>query len=145
MIYIYIYIFFFFVFSVINALGPGHSDRTAERSLGAAIAYSRRSTLYTNTGQQCALEGIAFEPVVFEAQGGMEPRAAAILHKVAEAVATIEGADPAKIKAQMLQRLAVIIATQNASAILRRSGPKRSMIPRAAQHALEEARSLEEA
>ena len=132
-------------FAVINAVGQGHCDRTAERPLGAAIAYSRRKTLYRNTGAQCAAEGIAFEPIVFEAQGGIEPRAAAILHRIAEKVATIEGADPARIKAQMLQRLAVIIARQNAAAILRRAGPSKVMIPRVAQHALEEARSLQEA
>ena len=107
-------------FAVINALGQGHLDRTLEGPLHAAIAYSQRKSSYKDTRAACAAENIAFEPIVFEAQGGVEPRGAAILHRIAEAVATVEGKDVVKIKSQMLQRLAVILARGCASAIRRR-------------------------
>ena len=63
---------------------------------------------------------MAFEPMVFEMQGGVEPRCAAILHRIAAAVATVEDADLHMIKSAMLQRIAILIARGNARAIKRR-------------------------
>ena len=67
---------------------------------------------------------MSFEPMVFEAQGGVEPRAAAILHRIAEAVAAAEAAEVSTVKAQMLQRLAIIIARATTNAVLRRRAPR---------------------
>lgn len=69
---------------------------------------------------RCAEAGIAFEPIVFECQGGLEPRAAAILHRIAVAVAAQEEADAGLIKTTMFERLALIIARGNSRAIRRR-------------------------
>ena len=59
--------------------------------------------------------------MVFEAQGGVEPRCAAILHRIAMAVAAVEGSDVASTKSTMLQRIAVIIARSCASCVQRRA------------------------
>ena len=111
-------------FAVVNALGLYHHSETFERPLGAAIAYSKRKQMHLQTRERCAQAGLAFEPVVFDAQGGVEPRAAAILHKIAEAVAVTEGRDMGSCKHEMLQRLAVIIAWTNSRAVRRRIAPR---------------------
>ena len=75
--------------------------------------------------------------MVFEIQGGIEPRCAAILHRVATAVATVEGADFVVTKAALLQRIAVVIARGTADAIRRRdaqcSGSSKVVCSAAAQ------------
>ena len=74
---------------------------------------------------RCAEAGIAFEPIAFEFQGGLEPRAAAILHRIAAAVAAQEDADAAVIKKSMLERLALIIARRCSRAVRRRDAKAR--------------------
>ena len=44
----------------------------------------------------------------------------AILHKIAEAVATVEGLELTNVKRDMIERLAIHIARSNARAIARR-------------------------
>ncbi len=108
-------------FAVINALGEQHHQRTADRPLSAAVAYSEQKAQYQNTASRCAQVGVAFEPVVIEAQGGIEPRAAALLHRIADAVAKAEGTDAADAKRQLLQRIALILARANSRSIAKRS------------------------
>ena len=95
---------------MINALGQGHWDQTLRGPLEAAKAYSNQKKRHAQTEARCAQAGIVFEPIVFEIQGGVEPRAAALLHRIAESVAAAEGLDVAKTKSEFLQRLGVIIA-----------------------------------
>ena len=115
--------------AVINALGQQHRDETLQSPLRAAIGYSEHKALYQNTRQQCESESIVFEPLVFESQGGVEPRAAAILHRIAGAVAAAEGGNAARLKSEMLQRLAVAIARFSARAIHRRRAPRKKKRP----------------
>ena len=112
--------------AVINALGQGHGNDTLAKPLQAAIAYSATKAVHLNTRAQCEQAGLSFEPMVFEAQGGVEPRAAAILHKISEAVTAAESAEASRIKSEMLQRLAIIIARGSARAVLRRRAQRSS-------------------
>ena len=57
-----------------------------------------------NTQTQCSREGIVYKPIVLEVQGGIEPRAAAIVHRRAECVAAAEGTAVSEVKAAMLPR-----------------------------------------
>ena len=107
-------------FAVINGCGQGHWDKTFDGALKAAVAYSEQKANRNNTRVRCREAGLAFEPMVFETQGGIEPRAAAVLHRIAAAVAVVEEADVETTKSVLLQRLAVIIARGNAKAIQRR-------------------------
>ena len=116
-----------FDFADINAIEQTNAYHTAQQPLGVAIAFSRCRAAYRGAARQCAAVAIAFEPVMLEAQGGIEPRAAAVLHKVAETVATIEPADAAKVNAQLLQRLAPVFRRQNASRMARRTFPTGKM------------------
>ena len=116
-------------FAVINALGQQHRDQTLVAPLQAAVAYSDRKAAYQNTREQCEAEGVTFEPIVFEAQGGIEPRGAAILHRIVGAVAAAEGTDATRLKSEMLRRLAVIIARASARAIHRRQAPRGKKLP----------------
>ena len=86
---------------------------------------------------------MALEPIVVEAQGGIEPRAAALLHRIAEAAAKAEGADKAETKRELLERLALILARANLNSISRRSGPKIEASHRGIKRAVEEVTSLE--
>ena len=51
--------------------------------------------------------------MVVEAQGGIEPRAAAILHRIVEAVAKVEGTAAAESKRELLHHVALILARAN--------------------------------
>ena len=70
----------------------------------AAVAYSTKKASHLDTRSKCELAGMAFEPIVLEAQRGIEPRAAPILHRIARALAAAESADVNAVKAQMLPR-----------------------------------------
>ncbi len=107
-------------FAVVNALGQSHHAETFSAPLRAAIAYSERKCTHERTKTRCAEAGIAFEPVVFEIQGGVEPRAAAIIHRIAEMVAAAENLDPAVCKRNMLQSLALIITRWSSKMVRRR-------------------------
>ena len=65
-------------------------------------------------------------PVVFEAQGGMASEAVGTIHKIALAVAEVEQEDPAKVKAEFLQQLALVRVRANDVAISRRRAGKPS-------------------
>ncbi len=108
-------------FAVVNALGQGHHGRTLAEPLKAAAAYSKRKCMHERTQDKCAAAGIAFEPVVFELQGGVEPRAAAILHRIAETVAAAEDLDVAACKHAMLERLALILARRSSNMVRSRA------------------------
>ncbi len=86
---------------------------------------------------------MALEPIVVEAQGGIEPRAAALLHRIAEAAAKAEGADEAETKRELLERLALILARANSKSISRRSGQQIQASHRGIKRAVEEVTSLE--
>lgn len=107
-------------FAVVNALGQGHHRETLSAPLTAAIAYGKRKRGHERTQIRCAEAGIAFEPVVVEMQGGVEPRAAAILHRIAEAVAEAEGLDQGSCKRTMLEQLALIVSRRTSKMIRRR-------------------------
>ena len=111
-------------FAVINALGEGHHQLTSQDPLAAAIAYSERKSSYQNTKVRCAAAGIAFEPIVLTAQGGLEPRCAAILHRIAENVAKTEGLRVTEAKNEMLERLGLILARANSRSIARRTAQR---------------------
>ncbi len=76
--------------------------------------YSNRKCTPKDTQAHHEATHIAFEPMVLEAQGGIAPRAAAILHRVAECA---EGGDANKLKTEFLQRM---IAGASARAMCRR-------------------------
>ncbi len=130
-------------FAVINALGEGHHQRTNERPLSAAVAYSAGKCAYQDTRQRCAQAGVAFEPMVLEAQGGIEPRAAAILHRIASAVAKAEGTEVADAKREMLERIGVILARANSQSVARRAGKQEDVQNRGVKRAFETVNALQ--
>ena len=107
-------------FAVVNALGRGHWHETFGEPGGAAKGYVETKRRYRNTAQQCEDAGIRFQPMVFEAQGGMSKEIGAVLHKLAKAVAQAEGSDQQQCKQDLLQRIALALARHCASAIRRR-------------------------
>ena len=97
-------------FAVGNALGQGHHGGTFAAPLTAAVSYGERKCTYGCTKERCAEARVAFDPIVFEIQGGIEPRASAILHRIAEGVAAAEDLDLVACKKALLDRLAPIFA-----------------------------------
>ena len=118
-------------FAVINALGQGHRDATLREAGAAAEAYSRRKRLHLDTAKKCHDAGVYFMPVVLEAQGGMSGEAAGVFHRIAAAVADLEGTKAKKVEEELMQHLALIRARSNASAIARRRAGQRSLGDRA--------------
>ena len=58
--------------------------------------------------------------MVMSSQGGMTPAMGAVLHAIADSVATIEGTEPDVIRKDMFERLALAVARANARAVTRR-------------------------
>jgi hypothetical protein len=105
---------------VINALGADHRDATIEGPVKALSLYRRKALAMNDTERLCADQGITYEPLVFSVQGGIEPRAEAILSMIAKQVALEEGADMANIKSMILEDIAFILVRKGARAISRR-------------------------
>jgi ribosomal protein S9 len=107
-------------FAVINALGPGHWNETFRKSGSAAEAYANKKRLYLDTAIKCEAAGVRFQPMVFEAQGGMTSEAGAILHAIAGAVAAAEDADQIKIREEIFEKISLLTMRANARRIRRR-------------------------
>ena len=118
-------------FAVINALGQGHTDDTFREAGGAAEAYSERKRRHLGTARKCREVGVAFVPMVLEAQGGMSRATSGILRKISEAVAEVEHSEAASIREDLLQRLALVRARANASAIARRRVVRQASVDQA--------------
>ena len=58
--------------------------------------------------------------MVMSAQGGMTTAMGAVLHGIANAVATVEGGDPAALRLDLFERLAIAVTRANSRAIMRR-------------------------
>ena len=93
-------------FAVVNALGRGLWRETVGEPGAASNGYAAKKRWYRNTAQQCKDAGIRFQPMVFEAQGGMTKETAAVLHVLSHAVSQAENADPCKCKNDLFQRVA---------------------------------------
>ena len=105
---------------VINALGQGHFNDTCAGGLVAAENYREYQREHLNTAELCAIRGIAYEPVVFTTQGGIERHGEALLAKIASAIAANEEASASEIKASMQQEISVNLMRSVAKAIGRR-------------------------
>ena len=109
-----------FDFAIINALGRQHWEKALDEPGLAVEAYAQKKRRHQDTARKCDQLGIWFQPLVFDAQGGMTSETAGVLHQLANAVAHAENLQLAACKEDMLQRFAVIVDRASARAILRR-------------------------
>ena len=107
-------------FAVINALGPSHWQATFHSIGEAASAYAEHKRRHLNTASLCEEAGLVFQPVVLTAQGAVTKEAAALFHRIAEAVSAAEGSSPARLYEDLLERLAVLTSRANGRAVARR-------------------------
>ena len=77
-----------------------------------------------NTAALCSERGIAYEPMVFTAQGGIERHAEAFLSRIAAAIASVEEISAAEAKRQFVQTISRSLARSAAKAVARRRPPK---------------------
>ena len=108
---------------IINALGQGHIDDTANSGLAAAAAYRDHQLQHLSTADLCRERGIVYEPLVFTTQGGVEGHAEATISRIAASVAANEDMCAAQVKADILQSISLSIARSVAKAIRRRRPP----------------------
>ena len=113
-------------FAIINALGQSHWDDTFREPGAAAEAYTAQKRRHLDTSRKCREAGVLFMPMVLEAQGGMAREAAGVFHRIAAAVAEREHAEVAKVREELLQRLALTRVRANDSAIARRRVARQS-------------------
>ena len=106
-----------FDFTVINALGPNHRDATFAAPAGAAAAYVTHKRRHQRTEALRREAGVTYHP---EAQGGMSTEAAALLHRLADVVSSVEGAAALTICNRLFDQLGVAIARGNGRSIRRR-------------------------
>ena len=126
-----------------NALGRGHWRDTLGEPGAASTGYAAKKRGYRNTAQQCEDAGIRFQPMVFEALGGMTKETAAVLHVLSHAVAQAENGDPHKCKNDLFQRVALALAGHGASAIKRRRAALANATANACQREVERSMALE--
>ena len=109
--------------AVVNALGDRHWRATASSPGAASAAYAATKRQHLDTANKCSAAGLHFQPLVFEAQGGMCSETAAVLHGVAVAAADGLGRDALSVKQELLSKIAVILARAAANSIHRRRRP----------------------
>ena len=109
-------------FAVVNALGQNHWQETLDGAGRAAASYAQKKRRHQDTDAKCRAAGILFQPIVLESQGGIDKEASGVLHRIAEAVAEAESRDAVRVREEMLQRIALIIARSNHSRLARRRG-----------------------
>ena len=105
--------------AVINAVGRDHWQATFNGE-DAAAAYGEKKRQYRNTAARCLDVGVYFQPVVLTKQGCMAAEAGAVIHGIAESVASCEGLVASQVREELLDRIAVIISRSAAQAIIRR-------------------------
>ena len=96
-------------FAVINSVGRGHWHDTFQAPGSAEEAYAKRKCRHQDTEAKCRQAGLQFQPMVMSSQGGMTPAMGAVLHGIADAVATIEGSEPDAIRKDLFERLAIAV------------------------------------
>jgi hypothetical protein len=108
-------------FAVINAMGPGHVALTA-RSSGTAAAseYAQKKMTFEDTAARCAQHGILLKPVVYTAQGAIDPSAGKTLEVIHRCVAAETGVPLPRVREDFAVRLAVLLVRSNARAARRR-------------------------
>ena len=107
-------------FAVINALGPSHLTTTLEGSgTSAATEYAERKRTYENTAARCRDRGVLFLPIVYTAQGALEPGAAKALEVIHRAAADNSGQSLAVTRAAFSEKVAVALVRANARAARR--------------------------
>jgi len=92
----------------------------ARTSLAAASAYAETKAAHLETAAACRGQGVEFFPLVAEATGAWELKAAGFLRKISSAAAAREGADGEGLHAALLQELCVAARIVRAQAVLRR-------------------------
>ena len=103
-----------------DALGQTHRDATFASPAGAAAAYATHKRRHQRTEGFCREAGVTYQPIIFEAQGGMSTEAAAFLHRLADVVCAVEGAAALTIRSHLFDQLAVAITRGNGRSIRRR-------------------------
>ena len=114
-----------FDFAVINALGRDHWVKTSDTPGSAVEAYAEKKRSHQDTAKKCDDAGVLFQPLVFDAQGGMTTEAGVVIHQLASALASAENLQPSVCKEEMMQKFALIISRAGAKSVLRRrQGPE---------------------
>ena len=85
-----------------------------------AAAHARQKESHLGTAQACALQGVAFVPMVVETTGHWDVGAARVLRHIANAVAARTGEMAELVHNTMLQELCVVVRSFRARAALRR-------------------------
>ena len=105
---------------VINGLGQDHLAASCVSGTAAAEAYREQQKEHLNTAALCSERGIAYEPIVFTAQGGIGRHAEAFLSRIAAAIAAVEEISAAEAKSELVQTISRSLARSAAKAVAKR-------------------------
>ena len=108
-------------FAVINALGPDHWADTADLGGKAAESYDTQKKRKKNVDERCKSKGLRFWPVVFEQQGGMTKQADTAIRSISQVLAMTQDRKTKDVRAELLQRIAIVIARSVGSRVARRA------------------------
>ena len=78
-------------FAVVSPFSVSALPSATEQQLATAEAYADRKRRHNNTEYACGEADLGFEPIVFEAAGGLEPGGAKVLESLLKEVARSSG------------------------------------------------------
>ena len=96
-------------------------ELTADSPTAAPDAYHDKVMEHQQTATRCAAQGVTYVPMVFTVQGGMAPKAEAVLHQLSERVAQHEAVTAAEAFKQIADDISVTLVRAGARATVRRS------------------------
>ena len=106
--------------AVTYATGPSHWPKTFESPGAASSAYAASKRAHQQTAAKCAAAGVFYQPLVFEAQGGLCSETGSVLHALTRRVGAAEECDSELVFADMVRKIAIVLCRAAAGSLQRR-------------------------
>jgi hypothetical protein len=110
---------------VVSPFTPAQLQHSSRTALHAAQSYAERKRSHARTEALCREVGVAYEPLVWEATGGLDPGGASVLRSICEELASREELALSDILARVTQRCSLLLVRAWSRALRRRLAPCR--------------------
>ena len=104
----------------VTPFGIGRIRAAASNVLATGKAYTDTKRSYKDTQRLCEEAGIGFEPIVFEATGGLEPEAEKVLVSILAEVAKATGKKKVDLVRRVKGRISIDLCRAYSRAVRRR-------------------------
>jgi hypothetical protein len=107
-------------FAVVTPFGVGAIRAASTNMLATAKAYTETKRLYKDTQRLCEEAEIGFEPIVFEATGGLEPEGQKVLESILDELARATGKKKSEVVSRVKGRISIDLCRAQSRALARR-------------------------